>query len=314
MSHEVETSFYAREPAWHGLGTVVSEAKNSSDALKLAGLDWEVYHESIFLKDGREIPEKFANIRSTDRKILGVVSDHYKIVQNTEAFSFTDALLENDEIEVKYESAGSLFNGKRIWLLAHLPERLVLGESIGQYLVFATSHDGTLANTCACTPIRIVCNNTLTLALSKAQRTWSFRHMGDIQAKKYEAAKTLQLACTYMDFFEEEAEKLQQRKVSKEMLEEIIEQVFPIDEKDSERTKNNVSFMRNQFISIYIETDDLKPFRGDAWGVYNAFGDFCSHIKPLRETKTYKEKLFASYITGNKFMETAQKAIETVTA
>ena len=108
MAHEIETAFYNKEPAWHGLGTVVSEAPTSADALKLAGLDWDVVQEPLFLKDGIEVEGKKANVRSTDRTVLGVMGDHYKIVQNTEAFSFIDSLLDNEIDPVAFESAGSL--------------------------------------------------------------------------------------------------------------------------------------------------------------------------------------------------------------
>ena len=153
MAHMIETAFYAKEPAWHGLGTVVAETQNSLEALKLAKLDWDVVPEPIYLKDGIEIEERVANVRATDRKVLGVVSDHYKILQNREAFSFIDDLLENDISPVKFESAGSLDNGKRIWMLAHFPERMILGDKIIPYIVLATSHNGTLATTVAVTGI-----------------------------------------------------------------------------------------------------------------------------------------------------------------
>ncbi len=95
MAAEVESMFYTREKPWHGLGTRVDEAQISKDALRLSDLDWK-----------------------TDRKVLGVVTDRYKVVQNTEAFSFTDALLGEG---VRYETAGSLQGGRKVWLLAKLP-------------------------------------------------------------------------------------------------------------------------------------------------------------------------------------------------
>jgi phage/plasmid-like protein (TIGR03299 family) len=293
------------------LGTVVSETQNSLEALKLAQLDWDVVPEPIYLKGMKEpIEERVANVRSTDRKVLGVVSDHYKILQNREAFSFIDDLLENDIAPVKFESAGSLDNGKRIWMLAHFPERMILGDTIIPYIVLATSHNGTLATTVAVTPTRVVCQNTLTMALKNAQRTWSIRHMGDIVGKKQDAARTLKLSASYMDKLEVTAEQYQQKKITKKMLNDIIETVFPIDEEDSERVKNNVSELRNQFFDIYSGAADLKKFSGDAWGLYNAFGDFASHIKPARVTKKYQESLFKSFMDGNKILERAQEAIE----
>ena len=108
MSSNVESMFYTREKPWHGLGVRVEEAPTSADALRLAGLDWEVAQEPIFTEAGDAIAGYKVNVRDRDRKVLGVVSDRYRIVQNREAFSFTDALLGNG---VRYETAGSLQEG-----------------------------------------------------------------------------------------------------------------------------------------------------------------------------------------------------------
>lgn len=314
MSANVETCFLFKQPAWHGLGTIVQEAPTSIDALRLAQLDWDVAPEPVYRFNGDydKIPEVVVNVRSSDHTILGVVSDHYKIVQNREAFSFIDGLLESDIEKVTFESAGALNHGKRVWMLAHLPAKKILGDDIVPYLVFTNSHDGSQAITAALTPTRVVCQNTLTMALNNAKRSWSIRHMGDMEGKKKDAAITLGLAVKYMDQMNIKAEEYQQKKITKKMLEEIIEMVFPMDEEDSDRAKNNVSTLRNQFIDIYSEAKDLKKFSGTAWGVYNAFGDFASHIQPLRKTETYQEKLFTSFIDGNKILKAAQEAIEKV--
>jgi phage/plasmid-like protein (TIGR03299 family) len=315
MSANVETCFLFKEPAWHGLGIVVKEAPTSQDALRLAQLDWDVVPEPVYRYSGdyEEIPEVICNVRSSDNSVLGIVSDHYKIVQNREAFQFIDELLENDQEKVTFESAGSLNNGKRVWMLAHLPAKKILGDEIVPYLVFTNSHDGSQAITAALTPTRVVCQNTLTMALRNTKRSWSIRHMGDIEGKKKDAAITLGLAVSYMGKMEETAEEYQQKKVSKEALNQIIEMVFPLDENEqSERVKRNVAELRNQFIQIYSEAKDLRKFQGTAWGTYNAFADFISHVQPLRKTKTYQEKLFASFIDGNKLLKSAQEAIEKV--
>ena len=110
-----------------------------------------------------------ANVRDSDRKILGVVTDRYKVIQNQEAFAFTDALLGEG---VRYETAGSLQEGRRVWLLARLPrEYIIAGERISPYMVFSNTHDGSGAVKTALTPIRVVCNNTLNLALRTAKRS-----------------------------------------------------------------------------------------------------------------------------------------------
>lgn len=104
MAANVETMFYTREKPWHGLGIRVTEAPSSEEALRLAGLDWQVKQEPVYTDTGEAIPGYKANIRDRDRRVLGVVTDRYKIIQNQEAFAFTDALLGKG---VRYETAGS---------------------------------------------------------------------------------------------------------------------------------------------------------------------------------------------------------------
>lgn len=177
MAHEVETMFYAREKPWHGLGERVEEALCSFDALKLGGLNWTVIQKPIFTNDYIEVTGYKANVRSKDDKVLGVVTDRYKVVQNSTAFEFTDSLLGDG---IRYETAGSLQEGRKVWLLARLPEIYkVAGDDVNSYLVFSNSHDGSGAIRCCITPIRVVCQNTLNLALHDAHRIWSTIHVGD---------------------------------------------------------------------------------------------------------------------------------------
>lgn len=150
MAANVESMFYIRETPWHGLGTKVQEAPTSKDALILAGLDWHVIQEPVYTGKNELVQGYKANVRNSDRKVLGVVTDRYKIVQNEEAFSFTDALLGEG---VRYETAGSLQGGKSVWLLAHLPhEYIISGERISPYLLFSNTHDGSGAVKVAITP------------------------------------------------------------------------------------------------------------------------------------------------------------------
>jgi len=141
-----------------------------------------------------EIPSFKANTRDTDNQVLGVVTNRYKIVQNHEAFAFTDDLLGKG---VRYETTGSLQNGRKVWLLAKLPENYIIsGYRISPYLVFSNSHDGNGSIKVAMTPIRIVCQDTLNLALNNAKRIWTTIHTGDIISKLDEAKKRCSLPST----------------------------------------------------------------------------------------------------------------------
>ena len=133
MSANVETMFYVREKPWHGLGTEVQEAPTSADALICAGLDWQVVQKDVYTKDGQPILGYRVNLRSTDNAALGIVSDRYKIVQNADAFKFTDDLLGEG---VTYETAGALQGGRKVWMLARMPHRYIIaGDEIASYLV-----------------------------------------------------------------------------------------------------------------------------------------------------------------------------------
>ena len=196
MAANIETMFYTRTAPWHNMGTRVDEALTSKDALIYAGLDWQVLQEPVYTSAGELVSGYKVNVRDIDRNILGVVSDRYKIVQNEEAFSFTDALLGEG---VKYETAGSIANGKIVWMLAKMPQRYIIsGDAIEPYLVFSNTHDGSGAIRVAMTPIRVVCQNTLNLALRGAQRSWSARHTSNVLNRLDEARETLQLANAYM--------------------------------------------------------------------------------------------------------------------
>jgi len=315
MSANVETCYLAKVPAWHGQGVVTNEAKTSKEALEISGLNWTVEKQPIFLAGSPEpIEGNVANVRSSDNSVLGIVSDKYKIIQNEEAFSFMDSIIGEGDFDVTYESAGSLNHGKKIWLLAHLPATKILDDEIVPYMVFTNSHDGTSAIQVAMTPTRVVCQNTLSISLNEAKRVWSVRHMGNIESKKHEAIATLNLASKYMERMNLTAEEYQQKIVNAEMLNEIIEMVFPLDPLDTERKSRNVNELRNIFTDIYTTTEDIKKFSGSAWGVYNAFADMASHMKSKRQSATFNENVFNGFITGRNILEVAQKAIDKVVA
>lgn len=197
MSAEVESMFYVRETPWHGLGTRVEGALSSREALIAAGLNWNVIQKEIYTKDGFPVKGYYANVRDSDQKVLGVVTGRYRIVQNREAFAFTDGLLGKG---VSYETAGSLKEGRRTWILARLPKQYRLVEDkVVPYLVFSNSHDGSGSIKVAMTPVRVVCQNTLNFALSNASRVWCANHTGNMESKLEDARMTLFLAENYMN-------------------------------------------------------------------------------------------------------------------
>ena len=303
MSANVESMFYVRETPWHGLGTKVMEAPDSEGALVAAGLNWNVIQEPIFTGGNEPIRGYKANIRDSDRRVLGVVTDRYKVIQNHEAFAFTDELLGQG---VRYETAGSLQDGKKVWLLAHMPhEYIISGERISPYLLFSNTHDGSGAIKVALTPIRVVCNNTLNLALSTAKRSWSMVHTGDIRSKMQEARDTLFMAERYMDELGKEFEALRLKKLSDQKVMEYIEILLPVEDGSTPQQIKNIERLREDMKIRYFDAPDLQDTGKNAYRFINAVSDFATHAKPLRRTVNYKENLFARTAEGNPLIDRA---------
>lgn len=316
MSANVESMVYVkfdeRDVPWHGLGTPCPHAMSSEEALRLAGLNWKVNSQPVFIEslEGMEkIPNTFANVRDIDNKVLGVVTGKYKICQNNEAFDFTDALLGYD---VKYETAGSLNGGKRVWILARMPEIEIVGDKVEPYLCFTNSHDGKGAITVSAVSIRVVCQNTLNMALKGATRTWTTRHMGDLNAKKAEAIRTLNLATKYNETLKEVAENLAVQKIDMNTFKFFVQTLIPEDENASNRQKRNIEYMRDDLTTRFLEAPDLENFRFTKWGVLSAVTDFAYHKPAGRDTNTYEERIFAKAIDGNDLVNRAMEILEKV--
>ena len=308
MAANVETMFYTREKPWHGLGTMVAEAPNSKDALRLAGLNWKVLQEPVYTENEELIQGYKANVRDTDRKVLGVVTDRYKVIQNEEAFAFTDTLLGEG---VRYETAGSLQEGRRVWMLARLPREFIIGgERISPYMVFSNTHDGSGAVKTALTPIRVVCNNTLNLALRTAKRSWSMIHTGDISGKIEEAKNTLLLADEYMTALGQEFENLRKNKLSEKQVLDYIKSLLPMEENYSLLQNRGVEKLRADMKMRYFDAPDLKDVGNNGYRFVNAVSDFATHSTPRRKTANYKENIFARTADGNPMIDRAYQLVK----
>lgn len=308
MAANVENMFYVRKTPWHGLGTRVQETPSSSEALIKAGLDWNVVQEPIYTETEELIEGYKANVRDSDRKVLGVVTDRYKVIQNQEAFAFTDELLGEG---VRYETAGSLQGGKKVWLLAHMPhEYIISGERISPYLLFSNTHDGSGAIKVALTPIRVVCQNTLNLALSQASRSWSMIHTGNIQNKLQEAKDTLFMAEKYMDNLGKEFETLRMQSMTDKQVMEFIETLLPIEDNATSQQKRNMKRLQEDMKMRYFDAPDLQDVGRNAYRFINAVSDFATHAEPLRKTANYKENLFSRTVEGHPLIDKAYQMVK----
>lgn len=307
MAALIESLFYVRETPWHGQGTRVEDAPTSEEAIRLAGLDWSVNQEAIYLENGTKIEGSFANVRSSDGKPLGIVGNKYKIVQNTEAFAFTDALLGEG---VTYETAGSLKDGKVIWLLARMPESVeILGDKVDPYMVFTNTHDGSGAVRVCMTPIRVVCNNTLNLAMNSAKRVWSARHTGSITNKLDDAMETLQFAKQYMEATKNTFEELHKVKLNDFTLYRMVDNIIPITGDMTDRQKTNQQSIRDDILLRFKEAPDLKVLDKTGARLVQAVADTTSHMKPFRQTKDFKENRFKKTLDGNDILDRTVKIL-----
>ena len=308
MAANVETMFSTREKPWHGLGTIVAEAPDSREALTLAGLDWKVIQKKIYTGDRKPIPGYRANVRDSDNQLLGVVSDRYRVVQNEDAFAFTDALLGEG---VRYETAGSLQSGRRVWMLAKLPhEYIILGEQISPYLVFSNTHDGSGSIKVAMTPVRVVCANTLNLALNTTKRCWSAKHTTNITDKLEEAKETLLFATSYMKELGAEFEELCKVRMSDRKVMESVKELLPIKDDMTIQQKKNVRNLQEDLKRRYFDAPDLQYTGKNGYRFVNAVSDFATHNKPLRETANYKENLFMRTMDGNALIDKAYRMMK----
>lgn len=306
MSAEIESLFYVREVPWHGLGTKLDQCPTSKDAIFAAGLDWKVESKPIYDTFGEEIPKYRANTRDKDNSVLGIVTDKYKIVQNEDAFEFTDALIGNG---VTYETAGSLKNGKTIWLLAKLDGLQIAGDDIDPYICFTNTHDGTGSVKVCMTPIRVVCNNTLNFALSKASRMWTAKHMGNIHGKLDEAKHTLGMASEYMSELKTVSEQLATVPFTKQEFEDVFDAMYPVNYvTDSRRKIENIEAIKSNLFKCY-DAPDLNNFRSTKYGALMAVTDLVAHSSPNRITKNWQENNWGKIMIGHPIVDEFYKRI-----
>jgi phage/plasmid-like protein (TIGR03299 family) len=276
MAHQLEikadgtASMFSGEgkTPWHGLGEVVSGLATAAEALEYAGLDWTVEKQPIFFGENKELYSgRFATVRTSDQKALGIVSDGYHIFQNVDAFDFFDTVTDAGSGEAHYTAAGSLFGGQRVFLTAKIGETFtVAGEDAhDMYLLITNSHDGTQAFTAAITTIRAVCNNTVTLGLNSAKTKWSIRHKSSLEGKVHEARESLKMAYTYKDAFEDEVEKMMNVMVTKDEFKKIVEGIVPPSKFQHDKAVAGImDVFENEPTVINTEAN------GTGWGAYNA--------------------------------------------
>lgn len=292
MAHELEidkttgeaTFASLRQPAWHNLGTVFQDEVNTAEMLSLAHLDnWNVRLEEVPVPAGFTSDKTYSFVSRTNpfnkdqTDILGIVGERYTPLQNEDLFSFGDNLLDGGG---RWETAGSIKGGRVVFGSIALANSITLdpngiADKIDNYLLINTSHDGSIAIQASITPVRVVCANTLNLALSSfkgrkaSKQTFKIRHTQTAEGKIAVAREALGLANSYIDEFSELANKLIQTEITKAQFDKIVALAYPAPEKDSKgsfkKHDSKVDLLNDIYVGQYNNT-----ISGTAWGAYNA--------------------------------------------
>jgi phage/plasmid-like protein (TIGR03299 family) len=271
-------------------------------------LEWTVNQTEVFAAGNwaAPIPGYVANVRSDTKETLGIVSQRYCIAQNKDVFAFADELIGNGKVKCTSETAGSLFNGRRVFMLVNMPKGRIIGDEYQPYLCLSNSHDGSACLQVFLTGIRVVCNNTLSAALHTANRKISIRHLSIMEQRKDEALRTMGAASKYFHDLEGFASMLAGKKVS---INKVLTKLFPVSREMSRRQVNSNNEVKEVIKTLFKQKDDLQNFKGTAWGVYNAIADYRSNAEPKRRTATYADSKMATFLDGDPVMNEAQKII-----
>lgn len=273
---------YAGQTPWHRLGTKLEKAFDARTALKQGGLNFTVEKTPIAVADSKAIiPNRFA-IRRTDTKdVLGIVTDFYQPLQNRDAFAFFDGVFGKDK--ARYEVAGVLGKGERVWLLAKLPGdfRIVGDDVAGKFLLLTNGHDTSEAVRARFTAIRVVCQNTLNAALRGTVSEVRVQHIGDVKGKLEIAGKLLKQAGIY---YTDIAETF--RGFVKKQLNEKAVRSYTVRVIAGENVKDeDIAPITAKSINRIVELNEtglgtgIRGVRGSLWGAYNAVTQFVDHDK-----------------------------------
>lgn len=312
MSHEVEQMFVVGAAPWHNLGRKFEVPPSLEEALVAAGLDWKVTTEPLF-SGAQEQVEALLTRRSSDNSILGVVGPNYVPLQNTEAFDFFRPFL--DEKAAVIETAGSLRQGKRVWVLAKINRNpLVIkgNDVVEKYVLLSNSHDGTLAVRVGFTPIRVVCNNTLSMAInSEASKLIRIKHTKNVLSNLESVQDIMNLADSEFEATAEQYRQLTRKDINSKDLEKYVKLVFNTTAKLVE-AGGNVENLNNKRILEQIiplfeggRGNNMTEIKGTMWAAYNAVNEYLQYERGSDNSNRMDSMWFGDSARLNK------KALET---
>lgn len=283
-------------PAWHNLGKVFTDAISTEQALREAGLDYQVLKlpNIHILPNGQEIisDNSFFTCRTDTNAILGdKFGKVYEVLQNVEALNLVDEILQSGTASI--ETAGAIDGGKKVFICLKINKDIIVGgnDIVNQYILFATSHDGSLAHTVLPTNVRVVCNNTLTAALNKSIGAVKIRHTTAADDRLREAAKVLNLIQTNTEVNAENYNRMKEIEISKQQMFDYFgniflnaEQIAKLQAGDKEAVKTE---KKNQLAEVYnfyergTGQEIAKGANGsfNMWAAYNAVTGYITRRK-----------------------------------
>lgn len=325
MAHEIETMFSVGETPWHGLGKVLEDAPTVEQAIKLAGLDWMVRKQPIHLADGTLLESAQATVRVENAldvdgnqivKELGVVSPRYTVLQNAESFGWFDPMVSSGLVSL--ETAGALQAGKRIWIMARVVDKgsdikIVGDDVVRKYILLSNSHDGSMSIRVGFTPVRVVCANTLAMAIQNgASQLIRLKHQKGAIVAMEQLREMMNLANRSFEATADQFRTLAAKNVANHSdLERYVKLCLDInpDLKEDElstRTKNQVM----RVLELFTEGrgHDLVGVRGTYWAAYNAVTQYLTHEAGNSADTRYNSLWFGTNRERN------EKALETAMA
>ena len=284
MAHMVETMAYAGEVPWHGLGVPVSNDLTPQQMMEKAGLDWEVREvESYVEYDGKKMPTgQKSLIRTTDAKILTNVGENWNPVQNETAFEFFNEYVMAGDMEM--HTAGSLKGGQMVWALAKVKESFDIfgGDQVDSYMLFSNPHQYGKAIDVRFTPIRVVCNNTLTLSLdTKADRAVKVGHRTEFDPDMVK--EQLGIAHEKFQMYKEMAQFLGKKRFTADALIEYYNTVYPrtSDKKvqDKALTVDTLSRNAKMCYDVLESQPGANYAEGSWWQAFNSVTYITDHVQ-----------------------------------
>lgn len=289
---------YVGETPWHGEGEYVGDENvYSAEALKKSGLDWTVEKRPMYVGE-TPVPEHRAIVRSTDEKILGVVGHKYQPLQNVEAFSLLDRLVSDGEM--KYHTAGALDGGKRVWILGQIHGNIepLPGDVINKFILLSNSHDGSGAVRVIPTAVRVVCKNTLGLALKgKRSEGVYVKHTRNMEGRLDKASEILELANASLNEYGEFAKALTKIKFSNDQAYEFFGRLTgDIDD----NRKHRRPYRKDKLMELFnIGTgQDIRGVHHTGWAVHNAVTEFTNYYRGTTAKNPERRHNFDATIFG----------------